>query len=375
MLKISIITLHRAENYGSVLQAYALQRKLEELGCVAEILDYHPERYTNGGKLRRLKDKSSRFGNPLLLLLAKMLIYPSYIRKNRVFGAFLKKYLRLSSAPFATNDEAIRLHMDADIFCTGSDQVWNSHWNEGVEKTLFLDFAPKGKLCFSYAASIGLSDISQDEKREVARLLDKYEYISLREDSGVDIVYGLGRQDAIQTLDPTLLIDKDEWAKMAEGVFDKKYVLTYNLHHDKRIDDYAALLARKHGLQIRNISYNWHDVVRKGHLDWCPNVERFLALIRNAEYVVADSFHATAFSIIFERPFVTITPEVASSRISSILNLLDIAERNIQAFNDTSIMESPIDYQDVKERLKQEQFRSIEFLKRVIATKEFTHNK
>ena len=376
MRKLSIITLHRAENYGSVLQAYALQKKIEELGHEAEILDYHPERYTNTGKLRRLKDKSAKFQNPLLLLLAKILIYPSYIRKNRVFNEFINTYLHLSSSSFATNEKAKKNVFDADMYCTGSDQVWNSHWNEGVEKALYLDFVPKGKMCFSYAASIGLSDIDENEKNEVARLLDKYEFISVREDSGVDILKAIGRKDVVQTLDPTLLLSKEEWEEVADNAqTTSHYVLTYNLHHDPRIDKYADMLAKKHRLKVRNISYNWHDVVRKGHLDWCPSVERFLALIRNAEYVVADSFHATAFSIIFERPFVSITPEVASSRISSILNLLGIAERNIQAFNDTSIMESPIDYQDVKERLKQEQFRSIEFLKRVIATKKFTHNK
>lgn len=374
-MKISIITLHRAENYGSVLQTYALQKKIEDLGHEAEILDYHPERYTNGGKLKRLKDKSGMFRSPLLLLLAKILIYPSYIRKNRVFESFIKKYLHLSSVFFATNEEAKQLQFDADIYCTGSDQVWNSHWNEGVEKALFLDFVPKGKLCFSYAASIGLSYIGHDETHEIVRLLDKFEYVSVREDSGVDIMHGLGRLDAIQTLDPTLLIEKSEWEKMADGTFNKKYVLTYNLHHDKRIDRYANLLAKKYGLQVRNVSYNWHDIVRKGHLDWCPNVERFLALIKNAEYVVADSFHATAFSIVFERLFVTITPEIASSRISSLLNLLGIVERNIQVFSDTSAIEVPIDYVAVKKRLKTEQKRSMDFLIKVLSAREITHNK
>ena len=376
MRKLSIITLHRAENYGSVLQAYALQKKIEELGHEAEILDYHPERYTNTGKLRRLKDKSAKFQNPLLLFLAKILIYPSYIRKNRVFNKFINTYLHLSSCSFASNEEAKKNVFDADICCTGSDQVWNSHWNEGVEKALYLDFVPKGKMCFSYAASIGLSDIDENEKNEVARLLDKYEFISVREDSGVDILKAIGRKDVVQTLDPTLLLSKEEWEEVADNAqTTSHYVLTYNLHHDPRIDKYADMLAKKHRLKVRNISYNWHDVVRKGHLDWCPKVERFLSLIKNADYVVADSFHATVFSIIFERPFVTITPEVASSRISSILKLLDIPEHNLQEFGDTKIIESPIDYMHVKRLLEVEKQKSMTFLKNVLSSSDFTHNK
>ena len=376
MAKISIITLHRAENYGSVLQAYALQKKIEDLGHEVEILDYHPERYTNAGKLRRLKDKSTKFQNPILLLLAKILIYPSYIRKNRIFKEFINTYLHLSSKSFATNDEAKKNVPDADIYCTGSDQVWNSLWNEGVEKTLYLDFVPKGKMCFSYAASIGLSDIDENEKNEVVRLLDKYEFISVREDSGVDILKGIGRKDVVQTLDPTLLLNKEEWEEIADNdIVTSHYVLTYNLHHDPRIDRYADMLAKKYNLIVRNISYNWHDVVRKGHLDWCPKVERFLLLIKNADYVVADSFHATVFSIIFERPFVTITPEVASSRISSVLKLLGIPEHNLQEFSDTKIIETPIDYMHVKRLLDVEKQKSMNFLKNVLSSSDFTHNK
>ena len=376
-MKINFITLHRAENYGSVLQTLALQVKLSELGHDVHVLDYYPERYTNKGLLRRLKNKSDKLKNPIFLLAAKILIYPSYLRKNRVFGNFIDTYIRLKGSAFQTNEEAARkLTFDADAYCTGSDQVWNSYWNEGIEKALFLDFVPKGKLVFSYASSIGLSKLPQEEIEETKRLLDKYECISVREDSGVKIVKELGRNDVIQCLDPTLLLTKEEWDRYVDKHNKKTdYILTYNLHHDARIDRYAGELSRKHRLPIWNISYNWHDVVRKGHLCWCPPVERFLWLIKNARYVIADSFHATVFSIIFERPFVTITPDVASSRISSILHTLDLDERNLTNFSDTSMIEKPIDYTEVKRLLAAEQMKSMDYLKRVTALKEFSHNK
>ena len=193
-MKIDFITLHRAENYGSVLQTLALQVKLEELGHDVHVLDYYPERFTNKGLLRRLRNKSERLKNPIFLLAAKILIYPSYLRKNRVFDSFIDKYIHLKGPAFQTNEEAARkLTFNADAYCTGSDQVWNSHWNEGIEKALFLDFVPKGKLVFSYASSIGLSELPQEEIEETKRLLDKYECISLREDSGIKIVKELGR--------------------------------------------------------------------------------------------------------------------------------------------------------------------------------------
>ena len=376
-MKIDSITLHRAENYGSVLQTLALQVKLEELGHDVHVLDYYPERFTNKGLLRRLRNKSEKLKNPIFLQAAKILIYPSYLRKNYVFSNFIEKYIHLKGSSFQTNEEAAqKLTFDAGAYCTGSDQVWNSHWNEGIEKSLFLDFVPKGKLVFSYASSIGLSELPQNEIEETRKLLQKYEYLSVREDSGVKILRELGRNDVVQCLDPTLLLTKEEWDRYVDKHGKQTdYILTYNLHHDARIDRYAEELSQKYHLPIWNISYNWHDVVRKGHLCWCPSVERFLWLIKNARYVIADSFHATVFSIIFERPFVTITPDIASSRISSLLRMLGIEECNLSAFSDTSVIETPIDYKKVKQALIAEQVKSMEYLKMVTSTKDFTHNK
>lgn len=374
-MKIDIITLHRAQNYGSVLQAFALQKQIEKLGHQAYILDYYPERYTNKGLLKRLKNKSSRFNNPLVLLIAKLLIYPSYLKKGIQFNKFMH-YLNLEKPSFATNEEGMGRFTDADAYCAGSDQIWNSHWNEGVEKVLFLDFVPKGKLCLSYAASIGLSNIPANEIDETKLLLDKFEFLSLREDKGVELVRELGRTDAVQCLDPTLLMSKEEWSQYADDSYKgKEYVLTYNLHHDPEIDKCAKAIASKYHLQIRNISYNWHDIVRHGHLDWCPTVEGFLGLIKNAKYVVADSFHATAFSIIFEKSFVVITPEVASSRLSSLLKMLGLDDHNINKFTSLKVIEQPIDYIRVKSIIATKQRESISFLNKAFTCKSFTHNR
>lgn len=374
-MKIDIVTLHRAQNYGSVLQAFALQKQIEKLGHQAYILDYYPERYTNKGLLKRLKNKSSRFNNPLVLLIAKLLIYPSYLKKGIQFNKFMH-HLNLEKPSFATNEEGMGRFTDADAYCAGSDQIWNSHWNEGVEKALFLDFVPKGKLCLSYAATIGLSNIPANEIDETKLLLDKFEFLSLREDKGVELVRELGRTDAVQCLDPTLLMSKEEWSLYADDSYKgKEYVLTYNLHHDPEIDKCAKAIASKYHLQIRNISYNWHDIVRHGHLDWCPTVEGFLGLIKNAKYVVADSFHATAFSIIFEKPFVVITPEVASSRLSSLLKMLELDDYNINKFTSVKVIEQPIDYIRVKSIIATKQRESISFLNKAFTCKSFTHNR
>lgn len=375
-MKIYIITLHRAQNYGSVLQTLALQNKLEEVGAEAYVMDYYPERYTTKGLLKRLKNKSAKLKNPILLLAAKCLIFPSYLKKEWQFDKFLKR-IHLVGPAFATNEAGVGKFLDADAYCAGSDQIWNSHWNECVEKALFLDFVPQNKLVFSYAASIGLAEIPLEEVEETKKLLEKFEYISVREDKGVELVKSqLGRNDVVQCLDPTLLMTREEWEPYVDNKYaDRKYILTYNLHHDPDIDKFAQALGKKYDYEVRNISYNWHDIVRKGHLCWCPTVEGFLGLIKHAQFVIADSFHATAFSIIFEKQFITITPEIASSRLSSILGMLGLEERSVSHFTDISTMEKPIDYKRVKMLISHEQQKSMDYLRKVVSTTSFTHNK
>lgn len=373
--KVYIITLHRVKNYGSVLQAYALQEILKDKGCQVTVLDYFPYRCTNRGLLKKLKYKSPKFRFSLLLLAAKILIYPSYIKKNIVFANYLKKYINLSKQQFSLSEEACGIFDDGDIYCTGSDQVWNSYFNDGIDRALFLDFVSKDKLCFSYAASIGLSSLPETEVNETAQLLEKYEFISVRENKGVEILEKMGIH-SIQVLDPTLLFTKDRWNKYASNKYaNEKYVLTYNLHHDPEIDRYAQAIARILKLKVYNVSYNWHDFIRKGQLKWCPSVEEFLGLIRDAQYVIADSFHAVAFSVIFEKQFVSICPEIASSRITSLLDVLGLKDRLEYKYTNISNMLTSIDYDKVLERLHQERIKSISYINSVLNCNSFTHNK
>jgi hypothetical protein len=190
----------------------------------------------------------------------------------------------------------------------------------------------------------------------------------LREKTGVNLVKELGFSNVEQVLDPTLLLDKDQWRLYLseKSSKKKKYILTYNLHHDKRIDDYAKRFGKKHHLPVYNISYNWHDVVRPGNLLWCPEVSEFLGWIANAEYVIADSFHSTVFSVIFHKKFVTITPEVASSRVVDFLNMLNLEERNISSVETIDVIEQSIDYEKVEKLLIGYRQKSMEYLQRSI---------
>lgn len=367
-MKIDVITLHRVRNYGSSLQTLAMQMFLKELGCEVEIIDYYPERYSSKGLLKRLKNKSKKLGNnSILLLMAKIAIIPSYYKKHLVFDDFLRKHINLTGKTYYSEADLKNSLPKADAYCTGSDQVWNSHWNEGVDRPFYLNFLPDDAYRFSYASSIGSTKLSYDEKQEVAPMLKKYSHISVREDSGVTIIQDMGISDVEQVLDPTLLFDAKAWNPFVSNRYEnQKYVVTYNLHHDKRIDQYATKLADKYQLKVLNISYNWHDIIRSGHLVWCPTIEEYLGLIRDAAYVVTDSFHATAFSLIFGTKFIDIFPEQASARLRSILKLTNTENRGFDEMPAIDAVDVATDFDAVRVILKNERQRSVRYMNTIL---------
>ena len=355
MKKIDVITIHRNCNYGSVLQTYATQRILEELGFQTEIIDYYREQDKIAGQLKRLKAKSAKLSNRFFLYGAQVIMLPSYIKKKVVFDRFINDRIHVTRKKYYSNEELRFDKLNAHAFCTGSDQIWNSLWNEGIIPAYYLDFASEDSIRFSYATSIGKQSIDDEEAETIAPMIRKYAYISVREKASVETLHRLGFKGARQVLDPTLYISEKEWSQIASEKYkNKKYIVTYNLHRDKRLDEYAQRLAKEKHLPIINISYNWHDVIRKGKLAWCPTVEEYLGLIKYAKYVVADSFHATAFSIQFKKQFLVFYPEKSSIRMRDLLNLTGLNDRGVNNA-EIELIDSPINYENIHSII--EQFR------------------
>lgn len=362
-MKIAVITLHRVRNYGSSLQTFATQSFFEKMGFQVEIIDYYPERYSSVGLLKRLKNKSEKLNHNVILLTgARIIISFSYLKKKIVFDRFLKQYIQMSKQTYRKESELKRYPLESDAYCTGSDQVWNSHWNEGIDKPLYLSFIPADKYKFSYASSIGNEALGEEEATAVCSLLKEYAHITVRENKGIDILENIGVK-ASQMLDPTLLFSKNFWEKYVTGHYaKKKYIVTYNLHHDKRVDVLAQNLSKQYALPVYHISYNIHDIVRKGKLKWCPSVENYLDLIKNAQYVITDSFHATVFSILFHTKFFSIYPEEASSRIRSILALTGLSGRAADQIPNASIVADEVDFEKVDRILEQERKRAVTYM-------------
>lgn len=373
-MKASVITLHTSSNYGSCLQAWATQQVLEKLGWEPELVDYcrpnsRPEALVEAYFSRAPLNKLSVVWDnvPPLKSMARAYLQHRVAEQSAPFERFRKQYLRLSRS-YPTYEDLLTDPPRADVYITGSDQVWNSVWNGGFEPAMFLAFAPATAPKIAFSASIGRESIDDDEAEVMREALSSYNTISLRESSGVKIVRDLGRVDAVQVLDPTLLIDKSGWQEIAtvpKGL-PKEYLLTYQLVKSEVFFDKTRQLAKELDLPVVALCH------AKGVKDSdainivSPEVTDYLGLFMNASYAVADSFHATAFSINFNVPFSIVLPDRFGTRIHSMLTLTGLEDRLM----DSSVLSAAagsMDFSRANAIIARERQASLTFLKDALA--------
>lgn len=367
MRNVSLVTLHRSANYGSVLQALATQIVLERMGYNVTVVDYYAPRNSVFGMLRGLKHKKPILEkNPLALLAVRTILLPSYLKRRRNFSLFIEKNLNLSQKTYRSNRELASDVPEADLYITGSDQVWNSEWNGGIDEALFLAFAPESSPRVSFSASFGKASLEDGEISRTRELLGCYGGITVREDTGTEIVRGLGFE-ATQVLDPTLFLSRDDWERWISPKRPKgDYILMYNINHNAPLDRFVRRLAEKTRLPVYYISYQLHDCFKHGRMRCCVPVEEFLSLIAHARYVVCDSFHCAAFSVNFNRDFAIVPPERFSTRLESFMRVVGLEDR-IVCEGDIDVFDEAIDWQSVNSRLDAERSRSLAAIEGAIA--------
>ena len=353
MLKVGIISRHAYFNYGSCLQAYALQRKIEDLGYAAEYINYI-RNDEDGWKVCLGDLKESRMNRNIaskLLYIAAQL--PSYFLTKPIFYRAHKKYLHLSKK--VTDRKKLPVQ-NYDILCTGSDQVWNRIHNE-IEKAYFFDGYGRENKLISYAASFGKDFICPDDIDQIVSMLRFYSSITVRETSGVNILKRLNIQ-ARQVVDPVLLYDSDFWGTFASEARypKKKYILVYQLHFSNYLEECIAHLQTKHNLDVLYMCNDYKKIIKnclrkKYKFIFLPSVEEFVSCIQHAEYVVTDSFHGTVFSLIFGRNFVDVLPDTNTARNKDLLKLVGLEDRIITDSKNMEILSHPIDYKLVSARI------------------------
>lgn len=373
-MKIAVLTRHAISNYGSILQTYATQRVLEELGNKVEIIDYirNDEEYRNITKV--LLQKSKKWNkNFITRSIYRLIQSPEYKVMGKKFEKFRMKLLNLSNRRYSSFDELKNKSIDADLFCTGSDQVWGPIGSDKFDDTYFLEFVKDKTKCFSYAGSFGKTIFDDFTIDKYKQYLSTYSSISVREKSALEIVKQMGIENVSQVLDPTLLLDKNQWEDFIKNgktpKIKKEYILIYQLHKNSDMDKYAKELSKRMRLPLIRITPTPHNALRGGKGIILPEVEEFLAYIKNAKYFITDSFHGTAFAINFGTQFINIHPGVTATRNLSILELTGLSDRMIGDYENYSVFDKKIDFNKVHDILNVERKKSLEWLKSTINSK------
>lgn len=376
--KIGIVTILKVNNYGAELQAYATQAVLKKLGWDAEIIDYLFYKNPDFKKTKRSKPlfpmgltkKAKEFLYPILdRMKSKQEGEASRLRKSR-FAEFHRQNTSLSRT-YKTIDDLYSDSLDYDVYMVGSDQVWNPGIYSSIEP-YFLTFAPKGKKRISYASSFGVSEIPLVAQPFYKNCLNQMDAISVRENNAVGMIERLSGRKACWVLDPTLLLTAHDWKQVASTQYEEKkdYVLIYELTPCPYIAELAKHIAQKWGLRIvricKNAAIEDKDERIENVIDAGP--AEFLELFEKAAYVVTNSFHGTAFSVNFSKPFYTVIPKRKNnnSRQQSLLGMLGLEDRMILENSPFPNLEVPIDYGKVNTLLNGQRSKSVEFLRKAI---------
>lgn len=331
-MKIGILTYHNVRNYGAVLQAFALKKWLETKGNEVKIIHYSSKIFSK--KTRSLKAQIvSFFWNRIRNVIGGK-------KKNIAFNQFRKNFLEIDGKVMTSHDELREYSkkMQFDSLIVGSDQVWNSDIN-GKDAAFFLNFAEKERK-ISYAASFGVSEIAKENEGFIKENISRFDAISVREKTGSEILKKIGIEKEVSvTLDPVFLLGEEDWSSVAaKRLVSGKYILCYVMPGDKaleqKITTTASQLSRELEAKVIYVGRKEYYRFKNDGKDMVSaSPQEFISLIKHADAVVTNSFHGTAFSVIFKKKFYSFTNSNLSgkkqlgSRINDLLLLLGLEER------------------------------------------------
>ncbi|MCD7820311.1 MAG: polysaccharide pyruvyl transferase family protein [Lachnospiraceae bacterium] len=365
-MKIKTITCHDVYNVGASLQAYALQQYLTDCGHEVEIIDYKPDYLSRQYNLASVDNP--KYDVPVIreaYLIAK---FPRRLKARRSerkknFDIFRNDYLRLTRR-YNSFSELQRIPPIADVYFAGSDQIWNPLFKNGRDPSFYLAFAPKEKVRASYAASFATDQISDEDKLLMKPLLSGLDAISVREKSALITLNEMGLQGK-EVCDPVFLLSPLVWRKIALSQGIDESVFMYDFDDSELIQKVAARVAEDKGTDI--VSFFPTRIYAKVADNMGPR--EFLGAILESDVIVSNSFHATAFAIMFHKEFFVINrKENLNTRMCDLLEKVGLSERLIWSISDLDNVH-PIDWKLVDKRLEQQKSVSVAYIADVLKIK------
>ena len=350
-MKVGILTLHRAINYGAVWQCWALKQMCEKLGHQVQIIDYSPfGHYTYRGFLRHRPDKAL-----------------AYIRNLRFFNQFVDTMLNPTEYT-ESHDWITGYPPKDDAYIVGSDTVWCNGVVGELINSYLLDFAPKNVQKIAYAASVG-GEVASNET-VFRKHLPTFHAIAVREPIYLKELSEWAGKEVVDVCNPTLLLKATDYEKVEiRKKVPKHYILVFDLAGDPFIKEAALILKKRYGYQILNATgkyLKWADVNYFG-----LRPQEWLYIMRNADVVCTNSFHGTAFSIIFERPFICCQAKSSgrartNSRAENLLTQTQLMANYITDLGQIETWEET-DYNICAKAIETYRYRSIQYLKNALS--------
>lgn len=339
-MKIYTITIHCIHNFGSVFQSYALVRYLCNKGYDARIIDYRPAYYSKG---------RNAFKN----FMSRTLNVFSYSRQHNKYQCFIDKELPKTDRVYKSIDDLRCFENENAVFIAGGDQLWNTFHPCGRDDAYKLTFSKKGFKIAS-GTSMGRNTFSEEELKALAEKVSDFYFIGLRESSTVEILQPYTKVPVYHTSDPVLLLEKKDYMGFVgnEPLIKQPYVLVYLASNKQLLNESVSYIAKSLGLKVVHAN----GFKKKCDCDYflkSSGPKDLLNLIYYADFVVSASFHATLFSLLFEKQFGTLLPEAGTNtRIEDLLNFFGLSQRIINGDSYKKLATQGIDYSVVTPKLQ-----------------------
>lgn len=365
--EVGIITFHCSNNYGAMLQAYGLKRFLGEKGIAAEIVRYEPPYMTGRhwwipyAPIQGLKGRIWCMFNMWNGFRAHMRVREQFSRQRANMNRFRQEYLLEKGQPKLLSAGGLK-RLKYRYYIVGSDQIWNPDITCGLRKAYFGAFENKRKeKVIAYAASFGGSSVRSRHDEKFARLVKHVDALSVREEAAIPYVRKFYEGDVRAVLDPVFFLKKEIWQEAEKEPGRKGYIFVYVTEGNQKMAEYAGKLSREKGLPVIEVRAGQQGADKSFELDVTAGPAEFLGYIHNAEYVVTNSFHAVAFSIIYQKRFLAFAHSNLSARLRNILQIHGLEDK-ICADGAGKDIDAAVDWEKVRRRTEEAVRESGEFL-------------
>lgn len=360
IMKVGTIT-HFRSNYGAILQAYALQVALQNLGHDPELIDFDIT-LESGTKWLDLKLRARQW----VIKLFDFFRYRQFRMRNKRIATFKRDNLKISEERYNTFHELAQSSNSYDAFICGSDQVWHPQLTGDSQRASFLSFVkPEQARSISYAPSFGVSSISNLYMEKIRPWVNKIDNLSVREETGKGILWQTTGRKAVIVLDPTLLLEKKQWDRIsAPADIGTEYILVYSTSQRGLFPELVRHVKRNTNLPVVVLSLTALNLIPLAdRVIYDAGPSEFVGLFANASCVCTNSFHGTAFSIIFRKPFWTVPHNTTNSRMADLLQRIQLSDRQVNAPDRFPAAPLAIDFSKASTLLTREKRNSLAFLK------------